>query len=709
MNKRIAVILLSLATVFGFVILIIEIAPIVESSKIIYVDDVPGQGPGNPPENYTNIQDAINAASDGDTVYVYSGRYYEHVVVNKTINLTGENKDTTIIDIDVGISAINVVSNWVNVSGFTVIGNGPSSGDRGIDLDLVFNCNINNNIALMNSFGIHIFYSYNNNITGNNLSNNGYGIRLSGSGNNIMYNNASHNDRAGIDISSFSDWNNLIGNNVTNNEDGIWLSNSDNNSLINNIITSNSERGIFIHDSLNNFLTGNIMINNGILFNDNSQLNHWNTHYIDTSNTVNGKPVYYWKNQVGGTIPAGAGQVILANCTNVKIEGQELTKGTVGIQLGFSSYNDIIGNNASSNNLRGIQLYNSSNNNIFHNYVSSNSRFCGIWLRQSNGNNITGNFALLNLVGISFSYSDYNLIADNTVFLNDYWGIYLRSSSMNDIIGNTVSSNGEYGIYLKSESLNSSNNNIYHNNIIDNAFQAIDDTNNGNQWDNGYPSGGNYWSDYDGVDLNSTPSQDVPPPDGIGDTPYIIDSDSQDNYPLMEPIFNRTFLYEGWNLISIPFIQPDTNLGIVLNSIKGSYDAVQWYNVSDNSDPWKHNSIKKPSHLNDLDDIHHTMGFWIHITQPGGILFQYSGIQPTVNQTITLHPGWNLVGYPSLTNYNTTQGLNNITFGADIDSIWTYNAATKKWEEIGPSDYFEIGRGYWIHSKVKKDWEIPLK
>jgi hypothetical protein len=109
-----------------------------------------------------------------------------------------------------------------------------------------------------------------------------------------------------------------------------------------------------------------------------------------------------------------------------------------------------------------------------------------------------------------------------------------------------------------------------------------------------------------------------------------------------------------------------------------------------------------------LDDIHHMMGFWIHITQPGGVLFQYFGVPPTENQNITLYLGWNLVGYPSLISYNRTQGLNNITFGKDVDSIWAYDAATQKWEEIGELDYFEIGRGYWIHSKVTKTWEIPL-
>ena len=68
-------------------------------------------------------------------------------------------------------------------------------------------------------------------------------------------------------------------------------------------------------------------------------LEHWNTHIIDTTNTVNGKPVHYWKNQNGGTIPPGAGQIVLANSTNVVIENQNVSDCSIGIELGFSSNN----------------------------------------------------------------------------------------------------------------------------------------------------------------------------------------------------------------------------------------------------------------------------------------------------------------------------------------------------------------------------------
>ncbi|MEE9152118.1 MAG: C25 family cysteine peptidase [Thermoplasmata archaeon] len=167
-------------------------------------------------------------------------------------------------------------------------------------------------------------------------------------------------------------------------------------------------------------------------------------------------------------------------------------------------------------------------------------------------------------------------------------------------------------------------------------------------------------------------------------------------------------LEEGWNLISISLIQSDTSLSSVLESIDGEYDAVQWYDPTDTIDPWKHHQIIKPSHLNDLDEINHDMGFWIHITKSGGSTFRYIGSEPQGNQQITLHKGWNLVGYPSLTSYNRTQALNNLTFGTDIDAIWAYNAVMQRWEQVGPSSYFEVGRGYWVHAITDRVWEVPI-
>lgn len=176
----------------------------------------------------------------------------------------------------------------------------------------------------------------------------------------------------------------------------------------------------------------------------------------------------------------------------------------------------------------------------------------------------------------------------------------------------------------------------------------------------------------------------------------------------IEPVTEYINLEEGWNLISTPLIQIESNLGTVLDSINGSYDAVQIYDTNDDNDPWKHHQINKPSNLNDLKEIEHKKGFWIHVTEPGGVLFQCSGILPIENQSISLKPGWNLVGYPSLNNKTRTEALNNLTFGIELDAIWTYNASSQRWKQIGEFDYFERGRGYYIHTKSECTWEVPL-
>lgn len=167
-------------------------------------------------------------------------------------------------------------------------------------------------------------------------------------------------------------------------------------------------------------------------------------------------------------------------------------------------------------------------------------------------------------------------------------------------------------------------------------------------------------------------------------------------------------LKQGCNLISIPLIQGDESIDNVLSSIAGDYYAVQWYDSGDSQDPWKHHHISKPSHLNDLHKINHNMAFYIYTNQPGDTVFVYNGTTPTQNQKILLHPGWNLVGYPSKSDKLRDVALNNLTFNTHVDSIWTFNAATQKWKEIGQPDYFEVGSGYWIHSKVECKWEVPL-
>ncbi len=139
-----------------------------------------------------------------------------------------------------------------------------------------------------------------------------------------------------------------------------------------------------------------------------------------------------------------------------------------------------------------------------------------------------------NWSGLYLLESTNNNISRNSLSYNR-WGIYLNSSSKNNFTKNNIRANND-GIYLKS----SYDNMICHNSFLYNNEPAFDDTNYGNQWDNGYPSGGNFWLDYDYVDHFNGPYQNISGSDGIGDAAYKIDLNSQDNYPLMEPYLPLT-------------------------------------------------------------------------------------------------------------------------------------------------------------------------
>ena len=149
----------------------------------------------------------------------------------------------------------------------------------------------------------------------------------------------------------------------------------------------------------------------------------------------------------------------------------------------------------------------------------------GIWLNSSSNNVLAYNtFRGLVWDGIRLEYSSNNTIIGNNVTMDwvDY-GIWLTHSSGNVLARNNIA-NAHTGIRLSK----SFNNKIYHNNFFDMRITAVDSHESTNVWDDGCE--GNYWSDYDGVDTDG---------DGIGDTPYVIDADNHDNYPLMFRWWNR--------------------------------------------------------------------------------------------------------------------------------------------------------------------------
>jgi len=141
-------------------------------------------------------------------------------------------------------------------------------------------------------------------------------------------------------------------------------------------------------------------------------------------------------------------------------------------------------------------------------------------------NNIADNWAEARFENCTELVFSGNNVTNNPV------GVALENCSGSTLVGNSFQSNLFSGIHLS----RSSNNLIFHNNFVENTQQVhVEESGYINTWDNGYPSGGNYWGSYTGVDVYSGPYQNETGSDGIGDTEYVIDAYNRDRYPLMEP------------------------------------------------------------------------------------------------------------------------------------------------------------------------------
>jgi parallel beta-helix repeat protein len=196
----------------------------------------------------------------------------------------------------------------------------------------------------------------------------------------------------------------------------------------------------------------------------------------------------------------------------------------------------------------GISVWNADNNTICNNSIAGN--FIGISLgnerRGSMANIIRYNNVTANHYGIFLSHSNENRIYGN-VFSRSVWnGVELDWSNENLIYNNTISYNGAYGFEIPVETPGG-HNTLYHNNFVNNSLRTAVSPFTVDTWDDGYPSGGNYWSDYNGRDLFNGLFQNLTGSDGVGDTPYAINKNNLDRYPLMtpfnplRPVVNFTF------------------------------------------------------------------------------------------------------------------------------------------------------------------------
>lgn len=313
--------------------------------------------------------------------------------------------------------------------------------------------------------GISLNFGNDNIVIDNNVS----GISIVFSTNITVGNNRIANDKR-VDV-------NLL---YTGEGGGIYIDNSGKCNIFGNTI----ERkiiGINIWHCTNLNFSNNILKDNQVGFKLwGSDLQH-NLHSIGTSNTIEGKPVYFLVNQSDFQVPNNAGWIAAVNCVNITVE-----------------------NWVSTPNWDSILFIETRDSKIIR-------------------SNLTGNFN-----GIMLRDSSNCLVSQNLIKNNQYAALYLDETVDCTITENDIENNFcIFGIRHGSE-----RNILFHNNFIDNGWIGAFDHDCQNIWDNG--SEGNYWNSYDqrasymGVDENG---------DGIGDTPHVIDSYSgnADNYPLMAP------------------------------------------------------------------------------------------------------------------------------------------------------------------------------
>jgi parallel beta-helix repeat protein len=167
--------------------------------------------------------------------------------------------------------------------------------------------------------------------------------------------------------------------------------------------------------------------------------------------------------------------------------------------------------------------------------------------------------------GIQLFNSSDNIITGNAVIGSSYEGVGVYYSSGNIITGNNITNN-QIGIAF----YDSSSNSVVHNDFVNNTYQVHTESS-ANNWDNGYPSGGNYWSDYAGSDMHSGPYQTEIGSDGIGDTWYSCSENNADRYPLMQKWTNIAIMTISSSKTAVVQGQ-ETNITVTLQN--QGWDAV---------------------------------------------------------------------------------------------------------------------------------------
>ena len=436
-----------------------------DNSNVLYVG---GAGEGN----YTHIQAAINAANDGDTIFVYddSSPYHENIVIDKSITLIGENKNTVIMgkgEKDV----VYICASNVTIKNFTITGSYmPNTGIYIFNStgNKIFDCILENN-------GIAIFVekSSKNLISRCDISHGSDGIHIKSSSENRIYDCKIHNNFDGIFIESFdghSCSNSIEKCNVYSNDDnGMELFEACDTSISNTNI-SNNRYGLGIYSSINVSVSNCRFMNDGIRL-QGDRLQHF-IHKMENV-TINRKPLLYFINQQGVEIQNDAGEILLINCSNFLIKNLSIENADVGIEIVYGVGNKIKNCKIYGNDDCGILVINSSYNEIGKCKIKSKYGY-GLHAINSFKNSIHDNEFIKNSQCIQLLYSNNNSITNNTIdgkYIPQI-GMRIDMSKRNFIAYNNITGCWDTGMVIASR-LSIDKNIIYRNNFYRNGVHAI--------------------------------------------------------------------------------------------------------------------------------------------------------------------------------------------------------------------------------------------
>lgn len=320
-----------------------------------------------------------------------------------------------------------------------------SNASIGLELAFSSSNTLEDNILANNSIvGIDLDGSENNNniIQNNRLRGNNYGLDIDSSTGNLFQDNFLTENGLGVSFDACGE-NTMIGNIIHGGFYGVLLVSSWNNVFTGNTLRDATVFGIFLQSSNFNVFVSNAMGNCSIMMDGNDAYEYRND--IDSTNTVNGKPVYYVFGKKGVLIPDNAGEVLLIDSKQCIIKGLCLDKGTVGVMLAYSSNNIVQGNIIKNQSVVGIDLGSADNNNnlIEGNILQQNGY--GIDVENSKNNLLRKNRILQNVYGIYLGNTHTTILLRNTISRNNY-GISATTSNKSLLLFNNIYENYAYGV-----------------------------------------------------------------------------------------------------------------------------------------------------------------------------------------------------------------------------------------------------------------------